>query len=164
MTIDWIRRVLVRDLASLAAQLEAYPDDASVWRKAPGVANPGGTLALHLAGNLRHFVGAQLGGTTYVRNREAEFATRGRSRGELVAEVAAARADVDRTLRGLHPDALDHPFPIPIGGVTLTTGQVLVHLTAHLGYHLGQLDYHRRIVTGGAGVPHMQSPGALGGG
>lgn len=161
MTLDGIRRVLLRDLASLAAQLAAYPDDASLWREAPGISNPGGTLALHLAGNLRHFVGAQLGGTAYVRDREAEFARRTRSRADLVAEVAAARADVEDTLRRLAPDDLARAFPIPIGGATLATEQVLVHLAGHLAYHLGQLDYHRRLVTGGGSVPGMQSPSAL---
>jgi hypothetical protein len=94
MTIDDLSRVLVRDLRTLAAELDAYPDDASVWACPPGIPNSAGTLVLHLAGNLRHFVGARLGGTGYVRDRDAEFAARGLPRAELRALVDAAAVEV----------------------------------------------------------------------
>jgi len=85
MTIDDLSRVLVRDLRTLAAELDAYPDDASVWACPPGIPNAAGTLVLHVAGNLRHFVGARMGGTGYVRDRAAE-------RGLF---LGALRVDVD---------------------------------------------------------------------
>src|SRR6187551_3396600 len=72
--VTWIRAVLRRDLATLRRELDLYADDAGPWREVPGLANCGGTLALHLAGNLRHFVGARLGTSGYVRDRTAEFA------------------------------------------------------------------------------------------
>jgi hypothetical protein len=40
-------------------------------------------------------------------------------------------------------------------------GQFMVHLVAHLGYHLGQVDYHRRIAAGQEALPGMISPGKL---
>jgi uncharacterized damage-inducible protein DinB len=150
MTIDDVRRVLVRELGTIAAELEAYPDDASVWACPPGLPNAAGTLALHLVGNLRYFVGARLGGTGYVRDRAAEFATRGVSRADLRAQVDAAVQEVGDALARLTPAHLDERFPEPIGGVHLSTGRFLQHLVAHTGYHLGQLDYHRRVVTGDA--------------
>ncbi|HEX2719050.1 MAG TPA: hypothetical protein VHM67_15380, partial [Gemmatimonadaceae bacterium] len=85
-----IQHILTRELLALRRGIEAYPDDASVWRPMPGIANVGGTLALHIAGNLQHFIGAVLGGTGYVRDRDAEFARRDVSRDEILREIDAA--------------------------------------------------------------------------
>jgi len=146
--IDAVRRCLLRDLDGMLAELDGYPDDASVWALPDGIANSTGTLALHLAGNLRHFIGAQLGGTGYLRDRDAEFATRDASRDELRALLRAARHEVDATLRALDPARLAEPFPAPFGKDRLDTALALVHLATHLAYHLGQADIHRRVVTG----------------
>lgn len=140
--------ILLRDLDGLARQVALYPDDAAPWREIPGVPNPGGTLVLHLAGNLRHFVGATLGGTGYRRDREAEFATRGVPRAELLALVAATRREVEGALDALDPAVLPADYPLPLLGRAISTGQFLLHLAVHLGYHLGQIDTHRRAVTG----------------
>ena len=161
MTIEWLRRIYRRDFASLTAQLDTYPDEESVWKAAPGLANSGGTLAMHLIGNVRHFIGAQLGGSGYVRDRDAEFGARGVPRAELKKSISAALREVDSALATLDPATLDNPYPLAVAGVTLSTGQFLVHLAGHFGYHLGQLDYHRRVVTGGTSVAGMQSPKAL---
>jgi hypothetical protein len=160
-TVSAVRAVLLRDLDALAAQVRAYPNDAALWKPVPGMANPGGTLALHLAGNLRAFVGAELGKSGYVRDREAEFSARGLPPTEVLARIAAARDEVDRGLAALPEAALAQPFPQEVGGARLTVGQLLLHLIAHLGYHLGQVDYHRRAVTGAGGVPGMISAKAL---
>jgi len=161
MTADWIRRALVRDLDGLAAQIAAYPNDAAVWQPVAGLTNTGGTLALHLAGNLRHFIGTHLGGTSYVRDREREFAARTVPRKEIAAEIAAARDEVDQALRRVTESDLGREFPLAVGGAKLTTGQLLVHLATHFAYHLGQLDYHRRAVTGAGSLPGMQSASVL---
>lgn len=161
MTPDMVRRTLLRELHTLAVELDAYPDDASVWAGPPGIENSAGTLALHLVGNLRHFIGARLGGTGYVRDRVEEFAARGLARTEIRARIAAAIAEVDRVLAALPPGRLAEEFPDPVGGVRLSTGQFMLHLAAHFGYHLGQLDYHRRIVTGRAEGVGALAPAAL---
>jgi len=147
MFVKSLRTVVVRDLRSLARQVDAYPDDETLWRAVPGVANSGGTLALHITGNLRHFVGAKLGGSGYVRDREAEFARRNLTRRELAHEIDAAVSDVDRALTKLTDADVGCVFPDQIAGRRLDTELWLVHLVAHLGYHLGQIDYHRRLVT-----------------
>lgn len=147
MHTESVRGILDRDLRALIRELEAYPDDAAVWRDAPGVTNTAGTLALHVAGNLRHFVGAVLHGSGYVRDRDGEFARRDVPRAELLAGLEQARREVDAGLRALAPDRLDAPFPQPVGGVAVTTADLLVHLVSHLAYHVGQVDYHRRVVT-----------------
>jgi len=140
--------LLTRELGAVRRELEAYPDDASVWRSAPGVPNTGGTLALHVAGNIQHFFGGILGGDGYKRDRDAEFARRDVSRMELLAGIDAAIASVKRTLPLLNDATLAAPYPEPIAKRTVCTRDFVVHLVSHLSYHLGQLDYHRRMVTG----------------
>jgi hypothetical protein len=159
-----LRRVLLRDLDSLAAQIGAYPADADLWKTVPGIANGGGTLALHLVGNLRALVGAELGRTGYVRDRDAEFADRSVARTEILARIAAARREVDQTLTRLPDSALGQPYPQEVGGARLTVGLFLFHIVAHFGYHLGQVDYHRRAVTGGGSLPGMIAAKGLVGG
>lgn len=139
--------LFVRDLDRLADAVGQYPDDTSIWVMAGEIPNPGGTLALHLAGNLRHFVGALLGEDGYVRNRAREFSARDLTRSDIQREVREARVVVDRVLRRLADARLDDPWT---GGGPLgpeaTVLSMLAHLYGHLTYHLGQLDYHRRGV------------------
>jgi hypothetical protein len=142
------RTVLLRELRALRREVEAYDDEAQLWSTPGGVSNSAGNLVLHLCGNLQHFVGAKLGSSGYVRNRDAEFATRGVSRAELLAEIDRATTIVDKTLASFDDARLDEAFPETIAGTTPSTREWLAHLSAHLAYHLGQIDYHRRIVTG----------------
>jgi uncharacterized damage-inducible protein DinB len=161
MLIDAVKRCMLRDLAGFALELDAYPDDASVWQLMPGVNNSAGTLTLHGCGNLRHFIGAILGKSGYVRDRDAEFAVRGLPRVELEMLLAVTRDEVARALDQLDSDQLAMDFPVPIGKVTLSTGRFLIHLATHLTYHLGQADVHRRIVTGQSQGLGTISPAAL---
>jgi hypothetical protein len=148
MRAETFGAILARELRALRREVEAYPDDESPWALPPGAPNATGTLVLHLAGNLRHFVGAQLGATGYLRDRDAEFATRALTRAELCAQIDDAVLAVERTLGALDDDALDAPYPIAAGAWRGPTGEWLAHLVAHTAYHLGQVDYHRRLVTG----------------
>src|SRR5947209_20089051 len=151
-----LRPFLRRELRSLRLELEAYADERLIWAHPPGLPNSAGTLALHLAGNLRHYVGAILGGNGYVRNRDEEFAARDVPRAVLLEQIAAAEAAVESTLPRLSEEQMSQPFPEPIGGHSLQTGEPLVQLAVHLAYHLGQISYHRRLVTG-----DVQGVGAL---
>ena len=156
-----LQTVMVRELRALAREVESYPDDAAVWRAFPGIANPAGTLVLHLAGNLRLYVGHVIGGIAYERDRPREFSARGLSRAELVGEVDAALAAVDAALPRLTSDALAAEFPIAIGAVRVNTQEFLMHCAVHLAYHLGQVDYHRRLTTGMPGTVATVSPAEL---
>ncbi len=139
--------ILARDLRALRREVEAYPDERQLWQAVPGLPNTGGTLVLHLTGNLRHFVGARLGGSGYVRDRAAEFARRGVPRAELLREIAEAER-VLGALAMLDDAALAADFPDAIGGSRMANGDLLIHWAVHFAFHLGQLDYHRRVVTG----------------
>ncbi|MGA2080921.1 MAG: DinB family protein [Holophaga sp.] len=142
--IQELKAVLLRDLASLRREVEQYPDDASLWRVLPGTANPGGNLALHLAGNLQFMIGAQVGRSGYVRDRDREFSARGLTRDQVLREVDAAAKAVETGLDAMDPASLDRDFPVALGGQTLSTRRFLITLASHLGYHLGQVNYHRR--------------------
>ena len=142
-----IASLLLRELHALRRQLELFPDETAIWALPEGVSNSTGTLVLHLAGNLRHFIGARLGHSGYVRDREREFAARDLPRAVLLAELSEAEAVVRSVLPTLTESDLGQPFPEIVLNQHLETGDFLLHLSVHLAYHLGQVDYHRRIVT-----------------
>ena len=145
-----------RDLTRLAQELRAIGSDGVLWTKPPGISNSIGNLVLHLEGNLREYIGRQLGGVSYSRQREREFTETGlaidnlRARVEplaiLIPEIIAHLSDAD--LNRLYPE---EPFNSPI-----STAQYLVSLNNHLNYHLGQIDYLRRILTGSGAVDFVQ--------
>jgi len=144
----YLKRVIARDLKTLRAQVHAYPDENQLWEVPAGVSNSGGTIALHLIGNIRHFIGAQIGGTSYVRDRPAEFSNKNIPREEIDFRIDDAIEEISAALDQVTEDEMSATYPLAFGDVSLDTGQFLVHLTAHFAYHLGQLDYHRRLVTG----------------
>ena len=141
-----------RDLRCFIREVEAFPDDAALWRTLPGIANSAGNLALHVAGNLRHFVGVVLGGMGYQRQRELEFSRREGTRAEIAAELEAAAREVEAGLAALTEEALAAPYPQAVMGLQPATGRWLLHLEAHLAFHLGQAGYLRRALTGEAGA------------
>ena len=160
MTSDWLSRVLDRDLKCLAKQIEAYETDEDVWKLVPGVGNSPGTLAVHIAGNIQHYIGKHLGGSDYVRDRDAEFSRREVPRSVILEELDAARSALQAGLTELDDGTLREEYPEKVGA-HLSVGQFMVHLVAHLGYHLGQVDYHRRIIAGQEALPGMISPAKL---
>jgi uncharacterized damage-inducible protein DinB len=147
-----LRKVLIdlyeRDLGKLKDEIQQYADEADLWKTGEGITNSAGNLCLHLTGNLKHFFGAVLGGTGYVRERDAEFANKNVSRSEMLADIDATLDVVRSTLAGLVENDFDKPYPIEVFGHPMTTGYFLVHLTTHFNYHLGQINYHRRLVAG----------------
>lgn len=141
-----VTAILDRDLRALRRELEAYPDERDLWKLPPGISNSAGTLALHLAGNLQHYLGAKLADTGYLRDRPREFAVRDLPRAEILREVEAARRAVALVARcQLDVEA---EYPEVVGEVRVITGEFLVQIVAHFTFHLGQIDYHRRVVTG----------------
>lgn len=143
-----INAILKRELNTLSRELDGYPDEALIWAHPAGIKNSAGSLALHLLGNTRHFIGAILGNSGYVRNREFEFSGTPVARAEIQRDIATAITEIERTLADLSEETLNAIYPIEVGKTRLVTGLFLVHLTTHFSYHLGQIDYHRRLVTG----------------
>ena len=153
--------MICRELRALERELQAYKTEDQVWLVPPGLPNSGGTLALHAAGNLLHFIGAVLGGTPYVRDRDAEFSRRGVPRSELIEGLQQASEVVTATLTALDPARLEAPYPLPVLNRRLDTGDFMMHLATHLAYHTGQVDFHRRIVTGDVAGVGAVSPTEL---
>jgi uncharacterized damage-inducible protein DinB len=147
MTGPEITAVICRELRAVERELNAYQTEEQVWLVPEGLPNSGGTLALHIAGNLRHFVGAVLGGDSYVRDRDAEFAKRGVPRAELIGELRSAEKAVRETVTRLDPAKFNEPYPLAVLNRRLNTGDFMLHLATHLAYHAGQVDFHRRVVT-----------------
>jgi len=136
-----------RDLAKLSKQIEDFPTDEALWQTLPGVKNAGGNLALHIEGNLSEFVGRQLGGLPYQRNRALEFSSKEGSRAELSARLAKLSESIPAVIEGLTADQLEREYPEIVLGAATSTQEFLVHLYGHLNWHLGQLDYLRRLLT-----------------
>lgn len=155
---SWIAGIFARDLRALRREIEAFADEGDLWRVPPGISNSAGTLTLHLAGNVQYYIGTVLGGTGYVRDRDAEFARRDVPQAELLGEIDAALGAVERGMARVRDVDLAQSYPDPPRGLAVTTGQYLVHLISHFTYHLGQVDYHRRLVTGQAGRIRAVAP------
>lgn len=143
-----LRLLYVRELRTFEREIALFPDDESMWKTTPGVTNSAANLGWHVCGNLQHFVGRNLGGTDYVRHRELEFTRRAGSRAELVRELRKTADVVEQVLPTLPDDSLGRPYVEAVAGITLETGLFLLHLGAHLAFHLGQAGYLRRILTG----------------
>lgn len=146
MYIDSIASILDRDLSKLAEEISLYNHEDTLWITQGDIKNSAGNLCLHLCGNLRHFIGAQLGNTGYMRNREFEFAAKGISKAELLNQITLCKTEIVQTLKQLPEEKLAEHYPIEVFGAPMTTLHFLNHLTAHFSYHLGQINYHRRIL------------------
>lgn len=135
-----------KELDNLSEEIKAYETDEQLWKVADGINNSGGNLCLHLTGNLQHFIGATLGESGYIRNREAEFKLKNIPRQKLLEEIENTKRIVTDTLEQVSKKELDSDFPIQVFDEPLTTEYFLVYLIRHLGYHIGQINYHRRLV------------------
>ncbi|WP_421889984.1 DinB family protein [Marinoscillum sp.] len=136
-----------KDLNRLIVEVESYSEESDLWKTAPGINNSAGNLALHLIGNLQHFIGAVLGETGYVRNREAEFSDKDVAKAKILEDIRETIVVVSATLAKLTDPEFHGVYPIEVFGKPMTTLHFLVHLEGHLNYHLGQVNYHRRLLT-----------------
>jgi uncharacterized damage-inducible protein DinB len=148
MLTQTLQELFRRDLDKLKQEIEAYKSDDALWRTDKALPNSGGNLALHLCGNLSHFIGATLGNSGYVRNRDLEFSDKGVPRSELVKKIDETIAAVDKTLASITNEQLAANYTLEVfkDKPVMTTEWMLVHLATHLSYHLGQVNYHRRML------------------
>lgn len=146
MNLKELNQLFQRDLEKLGQELLAYTNEENLWIVDTGISNSAGNLSLHLFGNLRAFIGLDLGGIAYQRNREFEFAGKGVPRMSLLAELEEVKKIVSTSLLGLNPIRLGDKSLHAIFGHQMTIGFFLIHLYGHLNYHLGQVNYHRRLL------------------
>lgn len=138
---------LNRDLKQLIKEIEAYENEADLWLNVKDLNNSAGTLALHLVGNLNHFVGHTMGGTDYVRDREFEFSGTVVKRKEIIQQIENTIEMLNQIIPKLTEESLQKTFEFDFLGERSTLFY-LFQFTMHLAYHLGQINYHRRGVIG----------------
>jgi uncharacterized damage-inducible protein DinB len=146
MLTEVLAQIYERDIKQLRSEIELYPSDQSLWEPHAGVSNSGGNLCLHLLGNLQHFFGAVLGSSGYKRDRDSEFSNKNISRQKMIDEIDQTMSIVGKTLAGLSDEDLAKEYPVQVFGRPDSTEWMIVHLLAHFNYHLGQINYHRRLV------------------
>lgn len=144
--ITSVSKIFDRDLSVLEKEISLYQSEESIWQIQKEIKNSAGNLCLHLCGNLQYYIGTILGNTGYVRNRELEFSAKHIPKEKLIHEIQVTKMAVTSTLNRLNTNLLEEAYPIDVFKEPMTTGHFLIHLTAHLGYHLGQINYHRRLI------------------
>ena len=142
---NYLAELFERDLLKLRDEITNFKDEANIWRKADGITNPAGTLVLHLLGNLNFTIGTQIGGTGYVRNREQEFSLTGVPREKLIADIDSTIEVAKTSLQLINQSKLEETYPLEFMGQK-STAWYLTMLHGHLNYHLGQVNYLRRIL------------------
>ncbi len=146
MSVQILKTLFLRDLYKLKQEIEFYKDESNLWITDKGIANSAGNLCLHLTGNLNTYIGKELGHTGYIRNRELEFSQKNISRKELLKGIDETISIIDKVLDNIKDERLKEDYPLVVFTEKMTTGFFLVHLVSHLSYHLGQINYHRRLL------------------
>ena len=145
--VDSLKQIILRDLTQLAKEIESYKKESDMWLLPKGINNTGGNLCLHLVGNLQHFIGHILGGSSYKRDRKAEFEDKNVLATSLLLEIETTKQVIEKTLSTITEEQLQSNFPIAVFDKPTTTTFFLIHLSGHLNYHLGQVNYHRRLLS-----------------
>jgi uncharacterized damage-inducible protein DinB len=146
MLINNLQQLFTRDLTKLKEEIGLYKDESNLWKTEKNISNSAGNLCLHLVGNLNTFIGAVIGETGYIRNRPEEFAAKNISREVLLSKVEEVIKVVQQSLDKLTLDRLEKEYPVQVFGAPITYELFLLHLSGHLMYHLGQINYHRRLL------------------
>lgn len=144
--LEILDKLYQRDLEKLKTEITSYKNEENLWKTSGAILNSGGNLCLHLCGNLQHFIGAILGNSGYVRKRDEEFSKKNVPLSELVTELELTMKVVKDTLEKLNENDLQKIYPVNVFGYEMTTVYLLTHMAAHLNYHLGQINYHRRFL------------------
>lgn len=146
MLIETLKILFNRDLNKLKFEIESYEYENQMWAVNNDISNSGGNLCLHLIGNLNTYIGAEIGKTGYIRNRPLEFSSKDIPRSEIIKKIEDTIIVVNNALEILNEKDLNAIYPQIVFEKEMTTGFFLVHLSTHLAYHLGQINYHRRLI------------------
>jgi len=138
--------LITKDLKKLQKEINEYASEDDLWMVAKDIKNSGGNLTIHLIGNLNHFIGAILGNSGYIRVRDKEFNLKNISRKKMLSEIDALIIGLEEVFLSLNKDDLAKVYPLNVFGKEMTTAYFLLHLYGHLNYHLGQINYHRRLI------------------
>lgn len=146
MIIESLKSLYTRDLNKLKTEIETYQNEETFWKTDKNISNSAGNLCLHLVGNLNTYIGAQLGNSGYVRQRDLEFSLKDIPRPELIQQIEKTIDVIFYSLGKITEEDLKKDYPGEPLGYKMTTEYFLIHLFGHLNYHLGQVNYHRRLL------------------
>lgn len=146
MLQDALIQFFERDLTKLIKELEAYKTESNMWLLTDNITNCAGNLALHIVGNLNAFIGAEIGNTGYIRQRDMEFSLKDIPRSEIIRKIEDTNVMIKKTLSTINKEDLQKEYPKVIFKKPMATDFFLIHLSTHLTYHLGQINYHRRLL------------------
>ncbi|HWV70080.1 MAG TPA: DUF1572 family protein [Pseudosphingobacterium sp.] len=146
MVTNSLKTLYTRDLAKLKQEITLYSSEENIWRIDQNILNSAGNLCLHLVGNLNTYIGAELGNTGYIRNRPEEFSLKNVPRQELINQIDRTIEMLEMVVGSLTEDQLKSEFPRAVADDKVSTEYFLIHLAMHLSYHLGQVNYHRRLL------------------
>ena len=140
-----LQQLFIRDLDKLQSEVNHYKDEELLWIKSGEIKNSAGNLAMHICGNLQHFLGATLLGTSYKRDRPFEFEGR-MTRDEITEEIAKTKSMINTLFESSSAALFEEVYPANLFGYEMSVFHFIVHLQGHLNYHLGQINYHRRLL------------------
>ena len=146
MVIDTLKKLFQRDLEKLKQEIVSYRDESNLWKIENDIANSAGNLCLHLVGNLNAYIGAVIGNTGYIRQRDLEFSQKNIPKDQLAKMIEDTIIVVSNGFDELKDEDLEKEYPLLVFKEKTSTGYFLIHLAVHLGYHLGQVNYHRRLL------------------
>ena len=128
-------------LGGAVRELAAPLSDEQFWCKPFSFGNSFGHLVLHLTGNLNYYIGAQIAGTGYVRDRPREFAEGTRPSKESVLKAFDdAVAMVVRTIRSQSAEEWSAQYSAA-GVDARDRFEIALQCATHLHHHIGQMMY-----------------------
>ncbi len=146
MLTETLVTLFTRDLNKLKSEIMLNNNEQHIWLVQENITNSAGNLTLHLVGNINHFIGKVLGNVNYERQRDLEFSLKDVPRNELIEKIDGTIAIVTNVLPSLNDEQINSDYPLIVFKEKMSTEYFLIHLATHLGYHLGQINYHRRLL------------------
>jgi uncharacterized damage-inducible protein DinB len=121
--------------------------DEQIWMRGGANENAAGNLVLHLAGNVRQWIIASLGGSPDRRDRDAEFNARGGiNKADLAARLCETVDAAALVIRALTPEQLTGTYEIQ--GYRVSGVEVVFHVVEHFSQHTGQIIFVTKMLTG----------------
>ena len=135
-----------RDIRRLIEEINLFNDEGNLWKTEGTIKNSSGNLVLHIVGGTNYLIGTMLAKTGYIRNRDQEFIIKDVPRNELVAQLEELMLMINKTLSTFDDERMEAEYPIMFDDMKVPNSYVLIRLAIHLNYHLGQVNYLRRVL------------------
>jgi hypothetical protein len=136
---DYFRVMVQERVHELVSPLSSE----QVWQRPFPYGNSIGNLILHLTGNLNYYIGAQIAGTGYIRQRDLEFSDGGKPKGELLKLFDDAIQITVATIEKQSDHDWSTPYYAERADGSTRFAQVLA-CAGHAYHHVGQIIYLQR--------------------